>query len=177
MIVPNKNMERRLKRIVEAAKELGLGEPVYYMPKPKPPKKPYYARPRSSSNPNEIPKPRKRREIKPYLLPTCPIEYAKGVYQSEGTFGCDISTPRKIATPKIIIAMKDKEALKPLEPCFGTSTTRWSKQLYALERAGQAAINIAQTLATTPTKQKQIAEALQKCKQKWQQSYRDRILL
>jgi len=102
------------------------------------------------------------------------IEYARGIYQGEGSFTCGVNTTTRTATPKVTVAMTDADALRPLEACLGTKM--WQRKgVYRMERAGKAAVDIADTLATTPTKRRQIQDALQRCRQQWQKGFRDRI--
>jgi len=119
------------------------------------------------------------RRIKPYLLPECNIEYARGVYQSEGSFYCHIDDKRKRAKIAVIVAMEDQDALKPLEPCFGTNIGhhgfRKGKRMWRIVREGTAALPIAQQLAVTPERKRQINEALEKCRKAWEKGYHDRI--
>ena len=112
-------------------------------------------------------KPIKRRvgkKVKPYLLPECPLEYARGIYQGEGTHVCVIDTNRKGAGLRTKIHMKDKEALEPLVPCFGTPLKYRGPEVgWELERSGKPAIEIAEALAITPYRKQQITEARKKC--------------
>jgi len=93
-----KNLERRLRRISEAGRELGLGEPAYYMPKPKPEKKARYVR--HSSNPNGF---------------TTDEYQTATLLATEGASTCFAETKKgkKYLYPQIKVRMCDKEALLP----------------------------------------------------------------
>jgi len=72
----------------------------------------------------------------------------------------------------------DADALKPLEPCFGTpikSAVKAGKLHARLERSGKVGVEIAQALSTTPTRKQQIETALKRCQQKWREGYTDHI--
>jgi len=112
-----------------------------------------------------------KRRVKPYLLPDCPIEYARGIYQGEGSHFCSREEPTKRARLRTVVVMADREALQPLERCFGTTIKRRGAY-HVLERVGEPAVKIAQALATTPTRKRQIEEALRRCRELAQKGYK-----
>jgi len=125
--------------------------------------------------------PRQRR-VKPYLLPDCNLEYARGIYQGEGSFGCEVSHKRQKARPRMGVYMEDKEALQPLERCFGVGVRFHGKSptgghVYAVERVGRAALALAQALATTTTRKQQIQTAMTRCRELWKKGYKDALPL
>jgi len=111
----------------------------------------------------------------PYLLPECPLEYARGLYQGEGSAFCIIDEKNKRARFGADIGLYDKEALDPVSPCFGVKPRPDPRRGYVLERRGKPALNIAKALSTTPTRKKQIEDALKRCREHWQKGYRDQI--
>jgi len=109
----NSSLERRLRRIAEAGRELGLGEPTYYVPKPKAEKKPRYQRPRSHSSHN------------PDGFTTEEAQTATLIL-TEGYITCRTSKRVTNKThiyryPRIGISMCDREALLPAEKVLRTS--------------------------------------------------------
>ena len=122
-------------------------------------------------------RPYKPRLVKPYLFPECPIQYAQCLYQGEGSHHCVIDHKRRRARLETKIEMKDREALQPLEPCFGTTVTMKdpARGTYELRRVGRAAVAIAQALSITTDRKQQILKARKECEEAWQKGYGDRI--
>mgnify|MGYP001147723736 FL=1 len=104
----------------------------------------------------------------------CPLEYARGIYQGEGYFTCTIHKKERRARLTIGIGMYDKDALNPLESCFGTKVHKYGKT-YRIEQMGEKALELAKLLAVTPTKKQQIETTLEKCRKLWKQGYTDHI--
>jgi len=119
---------------------------------------------------------RKRKPIKrPFLLPNCPIEYARGLYQGEGSAYCSVDEKNKRARLGADIGIYDREALEPVSPCFGVSPREDARRGWVLERRGKPALEIAKALSVTPTRKQQIQNAIERCKRHWQKGYSDQV--
>jgi len=102
----------------------------------------------------------------------CDLSYARGLYQGEGTFYCEVLKKPRRARLNINVRMFDKEALIPLEPCFEAKVTRIGRE-YRIEKHGKKALELAEKLAVTPTRKKQVETALKRCRKYWAKGYTD----
>ena len=115
------------------------------------------------------------RRIMPYLKPDCPIGYARGIYQGEGSHFCAVRKKLRTANPETVISMWDKEAIDPLTPCFGREPYYDSGRGWVNFRTGRAAVAIAKALAITPRRKRQIERAKKRCEDHWRRGYGGRI--
>jgi len=119
---------------------------------------------------------RKRKPIeRPFLLPNCPLEYARGLYLGEGSAYCSVDEKNKRARLGADIGLYDKEALDPVSPCFGVPPREDARRGWVLERRGKPALEIAKALSTTAIRKQQIQNAIERCKRHWQKGYSNHI--